>query len=73
MRRKPTEDPILVDINGIATMLRVSPRTARRVVREPAFPAVVRIRGCVRWWRCDVIGHVREMTGVAEPMATAND
>ena len=71
MRRKPTENPILVDINGIATMLSVSPRTARRVVREPAFPPAVRIRGCVRWRRCDVIDHVEKLA-VAEPMVPAS-
>ena len=73
MREQPVEESILVDIIGIATMLSVSPRTARRVVREPAFPPAVRIRKCVRWRRCDVIDHVRELAGMAEPMATANN
>ena len=72
MRRKPTEVPILVDINGIATTLSVSPRTVRRLVREPSFPLAVRIRGCVRWRRCDVIDYVDKLA-VAEPMATVNN
>ena len=72
MRRESTEEAVLVDVIGIAKMLRVSPRTARRVAQEPGFPPVVKIRGCTRWWRCDVLEHVRELTGAAEAMTTAD-
>jgi predicted DNA-binding transcriptional regulator AlpA len=71
MRRARTEDPILVDIHGIAAMLQISSRTAHRVVREPGFPPPVRLRACIRWWRSDVLEHVRGMTGV-EPLAKAS-
>jgi hypothetical protein len=61
------EKPVLVDVEGIAAMLQVSVRTARRVVREADFPAAVRIRSCIRWWRDDVLAHVREKTGAGAP------
>ena len=63
MRHETTQEPVLVDINGIADLLAISTRTARRVVREPGFPQAVRIRGCVRWRRCDVVDHVEKLVG----------
>lgn len=73
MRSKSTQEPVLVDIHGIAAMLLVSPRTARRLVRERGFPPPVRLRGCVRWWKRDVLEFTREMTGSGGPVATRNN
>jgi len=66
MRHETRQQPILVDINGIADLLAISTRTAHRIVREPGFPAPVRPRRCLRWWRADVIDHVRGLTGQEE-------
>jgi len=65
MRRKPTEEPVLVNIHGIADLLAISSRTAHRIVREPGFPAPVWLRACLRWWRSDVLQYVRDRTGEA--------
>lgn len=66
MRHETRQKPVLVDINGVADLLAISSRTAHRVVREPGFPAPVRLRRCLRWWRADVVEHVRGLTGQEE-------
>ena len=69
MRSEPTQAPVLVDIDAIATMLDVSISTSRRLVREVGFPSPVRIRSCIRWRRQDVLDYV---TGEAKPSDSAD-
>jgi len=66
MANQSREKPLLLDIAGIATLLRISPRTAQRLVREPDFPSPVRLRGCIRWWKRDVLKHVRDTSGAGK-------
>ena len=56
-----TETPVLLDINAITELLRLSNRTARRLVNEPGFPRRVRIRACVRWDRDEVLAYLESL------------
>ena len=56
-----TETPVLLDINAITELLRISNRTARRLVNEPGFPRRVRIRACVRWSRDEVLAYLESL------------
>ena len=41
--------PPLLDVNGVAALLSLSPRSIRRLVLEGKVPAPLRLGGAVRW------------------------
>ncbi len=49
----------VVSRDGLADWLKVSRRTASRVVREPGFPKPLRVRGCVRWVKEEVLAYLK--------------
>jgi predicted DNA-binding transcriptional regulator AlpA len=60
------ETAVLLDIRGISQLARISDKTARRLARHTNFPQPLRIRGCVRWWRHEILAYLRDLSEQAD-------
>jgi len=62
MKTETVETIEYLNLAGMANMFQVSQRTAARLVKEADFPPPIRIRGCVRWSRSEVLAYLRSRT-----------
>lgn len=49
----------LIDVRQLAKMLRISVRTAWRLVRNQKAPAPIKLSGCTRWQKSVVVKWIR--------------
>lgn len=52
--RSTTADPVLLNVDDVAALLSVSPRTVRRMADNGAMPRSLRLGSLIRWRRSDV-------------------
>lgn len=69
---RATASPAMLDVQGFAGLLDVSPRHVRRLVDAGKCPQPVRLGGCVRWprhvvdtWIAEGCPNCRKRPGVA--------
>ena len=58
MRTNTLVNAELLTTAGLAQLMAVSLRTAQRLAKDAEFPRPLRIRGCVRWDKAEVMAYL---------------
>lgn len=73
MKRSITVEPELLSTAGLAQLMQVSLRTVQRLAKTAEFPRPVRIRGCVRWSKDEVLNYLASLKVTAAKTINTND
>lgn len=73
MKLSITVEPELLSTAGLAQLMQVSLRTVQRLAKTAEFPRSVRIRGCVRWSKVEVLNYLKSLKAEAAKQSIAND